>query len=78
MRTTAWGRGLAVLWADLKEMTMMQSNLTKKEAVAIQTKLDKYLQTMERAIKGMRHTLHELETSFPGIKPLGGGGTDKP
>jgi len=57
---------------------MMQSNLTKKEAIAIQTKLDKHLKTMERTVKGMRHTLHDLEASFPGIKPLGGGGTDKP
>lgn len=57
---------------------MIQSNLTKKEAKAIQIKLDKYLKTMERVCKGMRHTLHELEESFPGIKPLGGGGSDKP
>jgi len=56
---------------------MIQSNLTKKEAEEIQIKLDKKLRTIEQACKGLRHVLHELEESFPGIKPLGGGGTGK-
>lgn len=55
----------------------MKSNLTKKELEAIQKNVDLKLKALERVCKGLRHTLHELEESFPGLKPLGGGGGDK-
>jgi len=55
----------------------MKSNLSRKELAAIQKTVDLKLKALERACKGLRHTLHELEESFPGLKPLGGGGSDK-
>lgn len=55
----------------------MKSNLSKKELETIQKNVDLKLKAIERACKGLRHCLHELEESFPGIMPLGGGGTGK-
>ena len=55
----------------------MKSNLTRKELEAIQKKADQKINAAEHALKSLRHILHELEESFPGLKPLGGGGTGK-
>jgi len=55
----------------------MKSNLSRKELEALRKKVDRDLAVIDRASKRVRHNLHELEESFPGLKPLGGGGSDK-
>ena len=50
--------------------------MKKKDLEAIQKKVDQKIKAIERACKSLRHTLHELEEDL-GLKPLGGGGSDK-
>ncbi len=52
-------------------------SLIDKKSDGLKVIAPKSGRSIARAAKRIRHNLHELEESFPGLKPLGGGGSDK-